>query len=73
MYIQCSNRKLYSNRFLPELIDLIDKNKKFNESRTKFIEDAIIEKLSRVGVNFKVYTKEEMDQRAYEMSDFENN
>ena len=70
MYIQCSNRKLYSNRFLPELIELIDKNKKFNESRTKFIEDAIIEKLSKIGVDFRTFTKAEQERMAYEMSDF---
>lgn len=69
MYIQCSNRKLCSFRFLPELIGLVDKNKMFNESRTKFIEDAIIEKLSKIGVSFKVYTKEEAKQMEYEISD----
>lgn len=70
MYIQCITRKLYSNRFIEELIRLVDENKDFNESRTHFIESAITEKLQKSGVEFKKpYTEEELKQMEYELSD----
>lgn len=65
MYIQSNTRKPYSNRFTKELIDLVDQYKDFNESRTHFIEDAIIEKLRGKGHNFTEPITEQ-EQRQWE-------
>lgn len=71
MYIQDTYRKLYSNRFMKGLIDLIDEHKKPNESRTKFIEDAIIEKLRKEGARFtKPLTEAEEEAWDQEVSEW---
>lgn len=71
MYIQNNYRKPYSNRFVKGLIDLVDEHKGFNESRTHFIEDAIIEKLNRCGCYFnKPLSSEEISEWEEEVSEW---
>ena len=72
MYIQDTTRKLYSNRFIVEMVDLVDEHKDSNESRTHFIENAIIEKLTANGHSFeRPRSKEENELLEYEISDID--
>ena len=60
VYIQSNTRKSYPNRFLVEVIEKVKKYKKPTESVRGFIEDAIIEKLNKIGCEFnKPLTEEE--------------
>ena len=70
MYIQDTTRKLYSNRFIISLQDLIELHKDSNESKTHFIENAIIDKLQKLGCDFEMpIAEEERLRREYDVSD----
>ena len=72
VYIQSITRKPYSNRFIKELIDLIEEYKQPNESRTHFIEDAIIDKLRKAGCEFrKPMTEQEQKEWEEEIKNWQ--